>query len=327
MNLMLLCAGEGTRFNPYTLKRPKPAIPMLGVPMLYWSLDHAMHLQPQNIVCNVSHLASQVEALVEVAALRLQREIKISRETPKPFESGGGLRNAKGLLAPGEDILLCNADEVTLFNDAAVFKKFLQFHRETKSFATLLTTHNPLVGSKFGGVWAQNSKVLGFGKQALANTKGWHYVGAMLLNFEILKYLPNQQNSNIIYDGLVNALAAGKEVHHYSAEAAWFETGNLQDYLAASHKLVGELASHTQIGAEIQKLREFWLGPQATHIYTSDKYRVVVEQPLPQSILQNFMGNNVVGRNCQFLDSFKVQDSVLCSGSKIDRDIKNELVL
>ena len=38
MRAMVLCAGLGTRLRPLTLRWPKPAIPLLGAPLLRYHL-------------------------------------------------------------------------------------------------------------------------------------------------------------------------------------------------------------------------------------------------------------------------------------------------
>lgn len=295
--------------------------------MLYWSLEHALPLNPQTIVCNVSHLANQVEALVEVAAVRLQKEILISREQPLPFESGGGLRHAKPLLNLNQDILLSNADEVTLFANHNALKELRDFHQQQKAFATLLTIENPLVGSKFGGVWAQKNEVLGFGKVAIPQTMGWHYVGAMILSPDIFKYLPNQTHSNIIYDGLVNALQAKEKILHFPVDAKWYETGNLPDYLFASQSLCHEVLQKSQHGEFIVSLRERWLGKSSTYVYSQTANLTLSEESLSLSQLTMFEGTNVVGKNCHIDAHVKIKDSVVCSGAMVHHNITNDLVL
>jgi NDP-sugar pyrophosphorylase family protein len=39
MKGLLLAAGLGTRFKPYTDQVPKPAIPLLNVPIAYYNLQ------------------------------------------------------------------------------------------------------------------------------------------------------------------------------------------------------------------------------------------------------------------------------------------------
>ena len=63
MNLMLLAAGEGTRLRPYTLIKPKPAIPLAGIPLAGHSLSFTDHLDIQNLVVNTFHLPSEIHKL------------------------------------------------------------------------------------------------------------------------------------------------------------------------------------------------------------------------------------------------------------------------
>ena len=52
LKAFLLCAGEGTRFRPYTSILPKPLIPFLNVPLCAYNLYLLKMLGVQNIIAN-----------------------------------------------------------------------------------------------------------------------------------------------------------------------------------------------------------------------------------------------------------------------------------
>ena len=57
---LVLCAGLGTRLQPYTNKRAKPAIEFFGLPMLGYSLYPMIRMGIQQFVVNTHHLPETI---------------------------------------------------------------------------------------------------------------------------------------------------------------------------------------------------------------------------------------------------------------------------
>ncbi len=104
-DLMIFAAGKGTRMAPLTDVTPKPLIRVGGQTLL----DRAVTLGRQGgagrIVVNTHHLGEQVVAHLAGSDVAISDESDLLRET------GGGLRHAAPLLAPGPVITL-NPDVV-----------------------------------------------------------------------------------------------------------------------------------------------------------------------------------------------------------------------
>ena len=62
---MVLAAGLGTRLQPLTRLRAKPAVPFLGRPLIHYSLDLISELNPTAIVVNLHHLPETVLSAVQ----------------------------------------------------------------------------------------------------------------------------------------------------------------------------------------------------------------------------------------------------------------------
>ena len=59
----LLAAGFGTRLRPLTLLRPKPLLPVCGIPMLDYALAHVRNHGHEKILVNAHYLWEQVDNL------------------------------------------------------------------------------------------------------------------------------------------------------------------------------------------------------------------------------------------------------------------------
>ncbi|MEX0337944.1 MAG: nucleotidyltransferase family protein [Arenibacterium sp.] len=103
--IMLFAAGFGTRMGVLTQDRPKPLLPVAGVPLI----DHAMQLITQPaITTRVINLHYKGEMLEDY----LQAQpIAFSREYPDILDTGGGLKAALPLLG-SDPVVTMNTDAI-----------------------------------------------------------------------------------------------------------------------------------------------------------------------------------------------------------------------
>lgn len=102
---MIFAAGFGTRMQHLTKDRPKPLIPVGGRALIDHALALAEAIQPPRIAINLHYRAAQMED--HLAA----RNVTTIVETPDILDTGGGLRNALGILGP-DPVLTMNSDAV-----------------------------------------------------------------------------------------------------------------------------------------------------------------------------------------------------------------------
>ena len=242
MNLMILAAGLGTRLNPYSLEKPKPAIPFLGVPLAFYSLALLDKMKFKQIVVNTHHLSQQVETLFQSVVLPC-KSLRFTLEKEQPLGSGGGINFAREYLAKRGDFLVMNGDEVILPHDPWLMREFITYHKQTKNLATLLVMKHPEVGSTFGGVWVDDrNNVKCFSKKPVDGLVGYHFLGVIVFRDEIFHYFKNPvQDENILYETLTFALQKNESASIYCCEAEWFESGNPKDFVSSSHYYCDQL--------------------------------------------------------------------------------------
>lgn len=101
----VLAAGFGTRLKPLTLHRPKPLVPVLGVPMLAYALALCARHGLRKVLVNGHYMPEQL------APWEGEHEgvfVTLSIETPEILGTGGGLKHVAGLL--DERFVVVNAD-------------------------------------------------------------------------------------------------------------------------------------------------------------------------------------------------------------------------
>ena len=108
---MILAAGLGTRFKPWTDTHPKALALVNGKSLLQRNIEYLQGYGIREIVVNVHHFAGQI-----IEALRANKgwgsQITISDESAEVLETGGGLKKARPLLQDAPFVLM-NVDILT----------------------------------------------------------------------------------------------------------------------------------------------------------------------------------------------------------------------
>lgn len=117
---MIFAAGMGTRLKPLTDTMPKAMVKVGGIPLIQRVINKLRDNGFDHIVVNVHHFASQItDFLKENNNFGL--DIRISDESEKLLDTGGGLRNAISLFNLRQPILIHNVDILSNVNLAKFY--------------------------------------------------------------------------------------------------------------------------------------------------------------------------------------------------------------
>lgn len=299
MKAMLLAAGEGTRFRPHTSILPKPALPLLNVPLGFYSFDFLKNAGVESLVVNTFHLPDEIKRIYQSQQIF---PVEFSAETEKILGSGGGLANAEQFFRNQKNFFLLNADEVLITQNSNLFSDLMKHHLHNQALSTLMVIDHPEVGTKFGGVWVNsNEQVIGFGKNRPPNAvHGYHFLGVQALSHNVFQYLPENIESNILYDGLMKALQNNEVVQVFKTDCHWFETGNLTDYLSATRTILSHLEKKN---SEFELIRQFLehMSPES-HLISINNCPAWIhsQSKITNSLVEDFL---VLGKNSHVLNS------------------------
>ena len=134
MKAMILAAGLGTRFKPWTDHHPKALAKVNGVSLLERNMLYLRSFGIREILVNVHHFADQIRDAI-IANDGWGNNISISDESDQVLETGGGLKKAQSFFDQGS-FLLMNVDILTDMD----LGKMISIHEETKPLATLAVT-------------------------------------------------------------------------------------------------------------------------------------------------------------------------------------------
>jgi mannose-1-phosphate guanylyltransferase len=311
MNGFLLAAGLGTRFRPFSDILPKPAIPLLNVPLGFYNLHLLQQLGVDNFTLNTHHLPEKIREVFTCGATA-GLKINYSDEQPEILGSGGGIKKAQKFLQGQGTFAVSNADCVTSFGVA----DGLEFHKSENALATMIVIQHPEAGKKYGAVWVDDkNQVLAISKtKPQEGARPMHFVGIHFMQDEIFNYFPEGPCS-IMENVYLPALKRGEKILAYEKVGAWYDGGSLDDYLCATKDLIECLSNLQHSPFFFSLFRRFWPDfDQRPNIWEG----VDSEHLLPLGSSSKIL----IGNHCRIHDSVRVNGfAVIGDGAVIERGV------
>jgi MurNAc alpha-1-phosphate uridylyltransferase len=134
MKAMILAAGLGTRFKPWTDEHPKALALVNGKSLLERNIMYLQSFGIKDVLVNIHHFGDQIRDAIIIHD-GWGSNISISDESEEVLETGGGLKKASVYFDEGSFILM-NADILTDLD----LRAMIRFHQEKKPLATLAVT-------------------------------------------------------------------------------------------------------------------------------------------------------------------------------------------
>jgi mannose-1-phosphate guanylyltransferase len=253
---MVLCAGLGTRLRPITEVWPKPAVPLLGQPLIRHTFRALKRAGIEALGINTFHLP---EVMAKVAEGEWPG-VTLSREQGEIQGTGGGVRGLRTFLNDA-DFVLMNGDVLFDVDVAAVVRA----HHQAEAAATMVLLPMP-EGAKYNAVEldAESSVrgIAGKGPRG-ARLTSWHFSGMHVMSPKVFDFMKSSGPEDINHDVYLKMIAAGVRVrgHVLRERVYWSDLGTLQSY-AATHRdlLFGQLPSFI---VEPRGAGNFWADPAA----------------------------------------------------------------
>lgn len=106
---MIFAAGLGTRLKPITDHMPKAMVRVGGEPLIKRVVEKLKDAGAERVVVNVHHFASQITDYLKDNN-NFGIDIRVSDETEKLLDTGGGIKKAAPLFLSDIPILIHNVD-------------------------------------------------------------------------------------------------------------------------------------------------------------------------------------------------------------------------
>lgn len=238
MKAMILAAGYGARLWPLTADRTKPALPVLGKPLVGYVAEYLAQQGIEEVIVNLHHRPDSVRA-----ALGDGSEFGVHLQyvhEPVILGTSGALDNAREMIG-AETFVVINGKLITDIDLRAA----IETHQRTGALATLVLRRN-VARERFSIVETVDRFVIRFGGMpapAAASVESevpLMFTGIQVMDSRIFDYIPPGVFSHTTTDVFPQAIAKGERIAAHVAEGTWFELSTLQRYLDISLALLNQ---------------------------------------------------------------------------------------
>lgn len=229
---IIMAGGEGMRLRPMTAYLPKPLVPLVGEPVMGYSLKLLKSCGVTDVGATLWYRPQEIRAAFGEGSsygvhLRYYEE-------KSPMGTAGSVKMAKEHLQ-GTFIVL-SGDGLTDLD----LRKALAFHREKRALATLVLrrVHTPL---PYGVVMCDGEGRI----TRFIEKPAWSRVfsnlvntGIYILEKEIFEHIPDRGAPDFGKDIFPALVQGGLPVYGYETAAYWCDVGDLNAYLSAQRALM-----------------------------------------------------------------------------------------
>ncbi len=227
---MLLCAGLSTRLGKLGAERPKPMLPVCGLPILSYGIANLVAHGITDLVINTHHLGELIEREIGDGR-RWGAKIRYIHE-PAILGTGGGLKNALPLLDPDgrdEPFLSCNGKLIFDLD----FTKLIAAYRAAGDILGMMVVRRVPDAKAWGAVNVKDGRIvdiLGDGQHM--------FCGVHVTRPSVMARLPDGE-SDSIRQGYLPWLRAGEPVLAYEHRDGYFaEHSTPERYLESNWALL-----------------------------------------------------------------------------------------
>lgn len=316
MKALILIGGYGTRLRPFTLKTPKPLLPLVNRPFLEYQLDAIQAAGIKEVVLSIAY---HPEVFKEVLGDGRRYGLRFHyAEEKTPLGTGGAVKNAEQFL--DEPTVIFNGDILTSLD----LKALIRFHREREAELTLCLTRvkDPtmygLVETEDGGRVKRFLEKPSW-DEVTTNTVN---AGTYVFDPKILGWIPPGINYSLERGLFPSLLQGGHGLYGFVHSGYWMDIGTVEKYLQA-HLDVLEGRLHFSPGGH--KHGETWVaaGAQLGKDITFDGKSVLGARARVGDFVR-LAGGVVVGPDCEIGKGAALANCIVLAGTRIGEGAKLE---
>ena len=235
MKAIVLAGCYATRLRPITYALPKLLFPVLGKPMIFWTLDLLKKVGVDEVVLGVNYLADILRN--EVGSNYDGIEVKYSSEKA-PLGTAGPIKLASETTRFSETFFAMNGDVIANIN----LQMILAQHRQSGALVTdaLYEVKDP---TRFGVVQLDNErhKKRFVEKPTAKAPSRLVNAGIYVMEPEVLEMIPANRKVSLERE-IFPLLVRDEKLGGFPFEGDWFDIGSVADYREANFSLLAKRA-------------------------------------------------------------------------------------
>ena len=229
---MVLAGGYATRLRPISYALPKLLFPILGKPMIYWTLDLLDRVGITEVVLGVNYLAETLRARVGSTYRGMQ--IKYSLED-QVLGTAGPIKLASVETEMNETFIAMNGDVIAQID----LRDMIKHHQQSKALITD-ALHQVKDPSRFGVVKMDAQKRIElFVEKPKPRAAPSRLVnaGIYVIEPEVLRLIAENRKVSLERETFPSLATVGR-LYGYEFSGYWFDIGNLTDFRKANFSLL-----------------------------------------------------------------------------------------
>jgi len=224
MKAFVMAAGAGTRLRPLTYAIPKPMVPVVNKPVIFYTLENLMRHGIHNAVLNLHHYPGMIKKYFKDGS-QLGMNISYSYEK-KLLGTAGGVKKMQDFF--DTTFVVMSGDGLTDID----LTKAIKYHKAKKALGTMVLK---AVDTKFEyGVTLtdKTGKIIKFIEKprwsdVFANTVN---TGIYIFEPEIFRHIPKGRFYDFGLQLWPELLKKKKKIYGYVMDEYWTDVGNLVEY-------------------------------------------------------------------------------------------------
>ena len=247
-----MAGGSGSRLRPLTCDLPKPMVPVMGRPVITYSIELLKKYGIKDIGITLQYLPQAIQDYFRDGSEYGAKLHYFIEDTP--LGTAGSVKNAEEFL--DETFVVISGDALTDIN----IKKAVNFHREKGALVTLVLKRVE-VPLEYGVViTGEDGSISRF-----VEKPNWSEVfsdtvntGIYILEPEVLSFFKKGHKFDFSQDLFPMLLDRGEPMYGYITDEYWCDIGNVQTYLQAHYDM---LSGRVKFPLTVKKIDEnIWVG-------------------------------------------------------------------
>ena len=299
---IIMAGGEGVRLRPMTLHCPKPLVPLLGKPVMAYTLQLLKKHGINGAGVTLWYQPKAIRAAFRDGE-KMGMKLRYFEET-SPMGTAGSVGMARKWI--GDTFFVLSGDGLTDCD----LTEAMRFHKQKKALATLVLKRVE-VPLQYGAVMTdKEGKIVRFVEKPdwsraftnLVNT------GIYILEPEIFDYIPEDEMKDFGKDIFPMMLDKGLALYGWEMQGYWCDVGSQEAYLQAQQDLLnGKVGLDAEKGVHPQAMLQTDVHLQGNFFIDRD---AVIEKGAA-------IRNSVIGPGCRIGTGAVIENSCLWQQAKV----------